>query len=408
MHAPDREGRSPTGRFLYTLLLLWLAGMALRITVLAVPPVIPLIHEDFHLSQTGIGVLSGLPPLLFALAAIPGSLLIARFGALPTLIGGLLLTAVASALRGMAPNVALLFGTTLMMGIGIAVMQPALPPIVRDWMPHRIGFATAIYSNGLLVGETLAASLTIPFVLPLVGGSWRSSFVFWAIPVLITAVLVALRARGSSCSNTTVAPARARRWWPDWTNPLTWKLGLIMGGVSSLYFGTNAFIPDYLHKTGRSDLIGSALTAINLCQIPASAMMLLWAQRLTRRRAPYAAIGVLSATGVAGLTLMPGAWAVVWSGLIGFCSAFGLILTLALPPLLADPDDVHRMSAAMFTIGYSCAVVIPIVGGFGWDATGIPAMAFVPAGVCAVIIVWLASTLDFGARPVTVPPAPGA
>ncbi|HET8610186.1 MAG TPA: MFS transporter [Burkholderiales bacterium] len=407
MHVPDRAEQSPTGRFLYTLLLLWLAGMALRITVLAVPPVIPLIHEDFHLSQTGIGILSGLPPLLFAAAAIPGSLLIARFGAQTTLIGGLLLTAAASALRGIAPDVALLFGTTLMMGVGIAVMQPALPPIVREWLPHRIGFATAIYSNGLLVGETLAASLTIPFVLPLVGGSWRSSFVFWAIPVLITAGLVALRTRTMGKA-TTMVPPRARRWWPDWTNPLTWKLGLIMGGISSLYFGTNAFIPDYLHKTGRSDLVSSALTAINLCQIPASAMMLLWAQRLTRRRAPYAAIGVLSAAGVAGLTLMPGAWAVVWSGVIGFCSAFGLILTLALPPLLADPDDVHRMSAAMFTIGYACAVVIPIIGGFGWDATGIPAMAFVPAGVCAVIIVWLASTLDFGEQPIIVPPAPGA
>jgi CP family cyanate transporter-like MFS transporter len=407
MHAPDRAEQSPTGRFLYTLLLLWLAGMALRITVLAVPPVIPLIHEDFHLSQTGIGVLSGLPPLLFAAAAIPGSLLIARFGAQTTLIGGLLLTAAASALRGMAPDVALLFATTLVMGVGIAVMQPALPPIVREWLPHRIGFATAIYSNGLLVGETLAASLTIPFVLPLVGGSWRSSFVFWAIPVLITAGLVALRTRTMSKA-TPVTPARARRWWPDWTNPLTWKLGLIMGGISSLYFGTNAFIPDYLHRTGRSDLISSALTAINLCQIPASAIMLLWAQRLTRRRAPYAAIGALSAAGVAGLTLMPGAWAVVWSGVIGFCSALGLILTLALPPLLADPDDVHRMSAAMFTIGYACAVVIPIIGGFGWDATGIPAMAFVPAGACAVIIVWLASTLDFGEQPVVVPPAPGA
>ncbi len=407
MHAPDRAEQSPTGRFLYTLLLLWLAGMALRITVPAVPPVIPLIHEDFHLSQTGIGVLSGLPPLLFAAAAIPGSLLIARFGAQTTLIGGLLLTAAASALRGMAPDVALLFAATLVMGVGIAVMQPALPPIVREWLPHRIGFATAIYSNGLLVGETLAASLTIPFVLPLVGGSWRSSFVFWAVPVLITAGLVALRTRTMGKA-APLAPVRARLWWPDWTSPLTWKLGLIMGGISSLYFGTNAFIPDYLHRTGRSDLISSALTAINLCQIPASAMMLLWAQRLTRRRAPYAAIGALSAAGVAGLTLMPGAWAVVWSGVIGFCSALGLILTLALPPLLADPDDVHRMSAAMFTIGYACAVVIPIIGGFGWDATGIPAMAFVPAGVCAVIIVWLASTLDFGERPAVMPPAPDA
>jgi len=36
-----------------------------------------------------------------------------------------------------------------------------------------------------------------------------------------------------------------------------------------------------------------------------------------------------------------------------------LVLMLALPPLLSAPDDVHRMSAAMFTISYPCAVAIP-------------------------------------------------
>ena len=51
---------------LRALLLLWLAGVALRLTILAVPPVIPLIHDDLHLSETQVGILSGLPMVLFA------------------------------------------------------------------------------------------------------------------------------------------------------------------------------------------------------------------------------------------------------------------------------------------------------------------------------------------------------
>src|SRR5262249_39860894 len=70
--------------------LLWLAGVGLRLTILAVPPVITRIAADLHLSGTEIGILSGLPTILFAAAAMPGSLLIARFGALPTLMTGLL------------------------------------------------------------------------------------------------------------------------------------------------------------------------------------------------------------------------------------------------------------------------------------------------------------------------------
>src|SRR5215469_17130462 len=54
------------------LTLLWLCGACLRLTILAVPPVVPLLHADLHLSETGLGWLSSLPPMLFALAAVPG------------------------------------------------------------------------------------------------------------------------------------------------------------------------------------------------------------------------------------------------------------------------------------------------------------------------------------------------
>jgi MFS transporter, CP family, cyanate transporter len=60
-------------RVLMPLLLLWLAGNALRLTILATPPVIPLLHDDFRLSQTEIGILTGLVPVLFAIASIPRS-----------------------------------------------------------------------------------------------------------------------------------------------------------------------------------------------------------------------------------------------------------------------------------------------------------------------------------------------
>src|SRR5262252_7067323 len=100
MRAPSADYPHAAGEsFFLRVVLLWLAGVALRLTILAVPPVIPLIHTDLNMSETQVGILSGLPPVLFACAAVPGSLLIARFGALPTLLTGLIATAVGSALR---------------------------------------------------------------------------------------------------------------------------------------------------------------------------------------------------------------------------------------------------------------------------------------------------------------------
>src|SRR6201996_8083805 len=72
----QESGRPNINRHLTALLLFWLVGACLRITVLAVPPVVPLLHAALHLSETGIGWLASLPPMLFAVAAVPGSLLI--------------------------------------------------------------------------------------------------------------------------------------------------------------------------------------------------------------------------------------------------------------------------------------------------------------------------------------------
>src|SRR3981189_3685995 len=98
--------------------LLWLAGVALRMTVLAVPPVISLIQSDLSLTGTQIGILSGLPTLLFGVAALMGSLLIARFGAVPTLASGVLIAGIGSGLRGTALGIGVLYAATVLMSAG--------------------------------------------------------------------------------------------------------------------------------------------------------------------------------------------------------------------------------------------------------------------------------------------------
>jgi CP family cyanate transporter-like MFS transporter len=380
-----------TPNFWTVLTLLWLAGMGLRVTLLAVPPVIPLIHAELGLTETEIGTLGTLPSLLLAAAAIPGSLLIARFGATMALVTGLFLVALGSAARAAANEIWLLYLTTMITSAGVAIMQPAMPPLARAWLPDRVPFATAVYTNGLLLGETLAVALTIPIVLPLAGGSWRMSFVLWGVPVVITAILVLLFA-GRVEGNGTNAP---RRWWPDWRDKQLWRLAFCLGCINTNYFATNTFLPDYLHALGRADLISPALTALNFCQLPASFVMLGLAPRLVRNHGAYIGIGLLCLLSILGIAMSAGWWVVFWSGLLGFSVASGLILILALPPLLSAPEDVHRLASAMFTISYPCAVVMSVIGGYLWDATHLPWIAFVPIGLCGLILAVLPLSIDF-------------
>lgn len=341
MSRPDRT----QGRLLTPLLLLWLAGVALRLTILAVPPVIPIIHDELNLSATDVGILTGLPSMLFALAAVPGSLLIARLGINAALVVGLALTAIGGALRGSLPDVMWLYAMTIVMGAGVAVMQVTMPPAVRAWVPHRIGFATAVYTNGLLLGEILPVVLMFPLVFPLAGGSWQWAFVMWSVPVAVIALIFLMLAPPSVIDGS----APQRRWWPDWRNALIWRLGIMLGTINATYFATNAFVPDYLRSTGQSEWIGAALSGLNVGQLPASFLLLAFAGHLERKTWPYIVCGLLC---------------------------------------------VHRVTAAMFTISYSCAVIVPVISGLAWDLTGVAKTAFLPIALCGILLVILAPAIN--------------
>jgi CP family cyanate transporter-like MFS transporter len=285
-----------------------------------------------------------------------------------------------------------LYAATVVMAAGVSIMQPTLPPLVRAWFPNRIGFATAVYTNGLLFGEIFVVALTIPLVLPLAGGSWRLNFLIWAAPVLLTAIFV-MTCAPRPASTMTATPSAQSSWWPDWRRPLIWQLGLILGSVNSIYFVSNAFLPDYVTAAGRPDLVGPALTAINVGQLPATFVMLGLAGRLVTRPAAYAVTGALSLLSLIGMVTMPGGFIVLWAGVLGFTNAITLIMALALPSVLSAAADVPRTSAGMFTVSYSLAMVLSVAGGWLWDATRMPVLGFAPVAFCALLIVALSPTV---------------
>jgi MFS transporter, CP family, cyanate transporter len=370
------------------LLLLWLGGVDTRLTMLAVPPLIPLIHRELHLDEKSIGALVSGPVLIFAIVSIPGSLLIARLGVRGALLVGLGAVGVFGALRGYGPSVPVLFSSTFLMGIGVAVTQPAFPAMVREWFPRRIAIATAVYSNGILIGETLPTALTTPVgVLPLANGDWRWALASWSVLVLISAVAIVALA-----PTRTSMPRTSSRWWPEWRENQTLRIGIVMGMASATYFGANAYIPDFLEQTGRHALISPALALLNGSQLLTAPAVALWPQLLTGR-AGFVGSAVLMGITQLGLVFTPGAGVLAWAFVLGFSTALAFVVVLSLPPRLAPVGGVARMSAAIFTIQYLTAFVIPLIAGAFWDATGQALFAFVPGIAAAVAMAWGAMSL---------------
>ena len=373
-----------------SLILLWLVGNALRLPILAVPPVIPALRSEFNLSGTQIGILTGLPVFLFAVAALVGSRLITRLGAVPAVVTGLVITTLGSALRGVATDVIALLGATIVMGAGVAVVQPALPALVGRWMPKHIAVATAIYTNGLLVGEVLPVAL-FPVLFPLLGQSWRATFFLWAVPVIVIAVIMLIAAPRERRTAARAAP----RWFPDWPAREVWRIGLIFSSGSTLYFGSNAFLPGYLDQAGRADLISPALTALNLGQIPISLLLIAFAKSLEGQRWPLIASGVLSVASIVGIVATAGTATIACAAALGFFAGGGFALGLTLPPLLSPQSEVARVSAAMFTISYAGAMLVSVIAGSAWDLSGSARFAFLPIALSALPSILLTLTINF-------------
>jgi len=271
-------------------------------------------------------------------------------------------------------------------GFGIALMQPGLPTLVREWLPGRIALGTISYTGGMLIGSMFSAALTIPLVLPLVGGSWRLDLVFWALlALLIVPVFLLLSPKADTHTDSTTKIGG--RWWPDFKDPLVWLLGITFGSNNSPFFTTNAFLGDYLASEGKSALLGSAIGWLNTAQIVTPFLLLFMSERLQRRAWPFIWLGPLLLFAFLGLIFTRSdAVIVICAALIGATTAITLTAILALPPILSTAADLPRTSAGMFTIAYTTAILIPIISGALWDATGKPWSAFVPLCICAIAL----------------------
>lgn len=376
---PAQEGdyrlnRSITARASFCLL--WTCGASLRLTVLAVPPVISMIQRDLNLSGTEIGLLSGIPVVVFAIVAAPGSIVIARIGVRGALVGGLSIAAGGTLLRAGVSNAWQLYLTTMLMSVGIAIMQPAMAAAVREWAPKRSAFGTAVYTNGLIMGEIIPVATMLPFVLPSFDGNWRPALGAWSLPLIATAIAVAIFVPKSGAN---VAAKHVASWLPRWNSWLNWRIGLTLGSITSTYFCLNGFLPACLSGNGRQELISAALTALNAGQVPASFLLLLTADKLQGKRWPYLMLGVLSSSCVVGIMTSASGWTVFWAGLAGFSLGAALVLALALAPLLCNnPNDVALTSAAAFAISYGFAMLVSLLSGVAWDLAGNVNAALIP------------------------------
>jgi CP family cyanate transporter-like MFS transporter len=365
---------------------LLLVALNLRPAISSVPPVLETLRQDLGLGRAFLGLLTTIPVLCMSGLALIAPKISARIGAERAVLWSVILIGVAVASRLAAGQAGILFVTTLLAGVGIAVAQSLLPAVVKGWFPDRAALVTGLYTVGITGGLALAALATVP-IERLLGGFWPGALAAWSLLAAVAVVFwlpLALRARSSPQPE----GLHERRRLP-WHSGQAWSVALFFGAESCLFFSSLTWIaPLYVDQGLGEGRAGLLLAVFALVRVPSAFVFPALADRSGDRR-PWLALTLILATfgfcamGIVPLATpwAPLAWVVVLG--LGVGGLFPLALTLPLD-YSADADEAGRLTAMTFFVGYIVAAVGPVAVGALRDATGGYAVPFVALAALSV------------------------
>jgi MFS transporter, CP family, cyanate transporter len=363
----------------------------LRTTVASLPPLLGEIERDLALSGALGGLLTALPVLCMAWFAPAAHRLAHRLGREATALGAVGLVAAGNGLRAAGSVPPLLFGATLLAGLGVAVAGVVIPGLVKDLFHTRPGAVTGAYSVAMMLGAAVSATLTVPLRELL--GSWQASLAAWAAPAVLAVLVwapVTLRRNEHE-------PARpAGPGGLPWRRRPAWLLAGFFSLQAALAYAYMGWLPPAYEARGWSAAAaGALLGGHNLAQLAAALVLPALADRSDdHRRMLVVAVGC-TAAGAAWLFALPDLAPWVASGVLGLGLGGGFSLALVhVLDYAADAAASSRLSAMVFLLGYTAAAVAPVVVGGLRDLTGGFAAPFGLLLVAALAQLGLATRLS--------------
>ncbi len=376
---------------LLSLLLIWLAALSCRTTIVTIGPMLPLFLKHLALSPFWGGTLTALPLAIIAVVSIPSGRVADRVGQLPTLIMALGVLSAGCFVPLLLPTQIGLFVDVSATGVGIGLAQPTLAKLARSLNPQNPPLPTTLYANALVVGGFIASLTTTALLLPAFGYHWPRVFAFWgSIAFLTTLGWLGLTRHGW-------AERTPKRPTPRPQPLLTKRRGFYPIAVAfaaqgAVFYALVTWLPDYYVRQGWSLAHASfPLAIVSLGSIVGgltSPWLLRWGQGFRR---PFLGVSLVMAAAIAGVAVLP-AWAYLWSPIIGATTAVIFTLGMAAPAELVPEQQVGRASGLLLAVGYVGAVVGPL--GYG---------ALMPLGTHAPLLYLIAWSLVVGAAALGIP-----
>jgi len=181
------------------LFLLWLLYIAFGLVARSITPLITPILNDLRMSYSQMGFILGSWQLTYILVALVAGAILDRWGVRKSIFAGALIIGLSASIRYYAAGFITMLIAIALFGVGGTMISIGGPKTISEWFSGRSrGIAVGIYTTGPWIGGLMALALTNSFVMPLVNGSWRLTFVCYGMLTSVTALLWFFLARESA------------------------------------------------------------------------------------------------------------------------------------------------------------------------------------------------------------------
>jgi cyanate permease len=320
-----------------------------------------------------MGLILGSWQLTYILAALVAGPVLDRWGVRKSIFAGALLIGLSAALRFYANGFLAMLAAVALFGAGGPMISIGGPKAISEWFQGKSrGAAIGIYTTGPLIGSFLALSLTHSLIMPLVGNSWRLTFVCYGLLTFAIGLLWWFRARESE-SSTPTDGLDLGGVFRQLIRVRTVQILLLMALLSfAVSHGFSSWLPSILETGG---MTASAAGFAASVSVAASIPAVLAIPRFTPRRLRGRTLGVCALLTIVSLMIvMKASGAPLYAGLIllGFSSSPFMPLMLLI--LMDSPEvDARTMGSAggmFFCVAEIGGFSGPLIMGVLVDATG--------------------------------------
>jgi len=344
--------------------LLAIAG-CIRSPITSIGPQINAIRGSQNLGIIQFGFLTAIPVICFALAApLPSLRVFRKIKTEQLIVFALLALAAATIFRTLGSN-SLLFGSTVILGISIAILNIVTPALVRRDYPKKITTVMPIYSAVLALMASLGAGLSIP-IATYFGDNWKFGISVWAIPAIVVAIIwLPLLRKAQPMPDT-----HENHFKELLRSKKAWLVSLYMGVQSAIFYTQVAWMPKILIDKNYSAAEAGALFGLStLCGFALTLILPLVFSRGEDLKRAILATSIPGIAGFLALNYLSNSWTIPALILISTTHA-ALPLALGLiaikSPSVGATSHLYSMAQG---IGYCIAAVFPILIGYTYSAT---------------------------------------